>query len=693
MNEAREASGGVPRPEAAEEEGGAGRLRESRSRASVPSVAARAAWARPSGGEPRLGPGRMGYSVIAVDADLEGREPPHLPGRRRRRPCSLADFVAHREEDLGKLLLDDADARPARLIAATRGNLAVRAARPRAPRRSCCASCAPRLRLRADRSRRRHPPGRDGLLHGRETSGTRGDLSRADVGGERLRLPARRLLPTAAARDGLGHDVRKVVTLAMDERNQRGIRTPLDLLRRGSRRIDAARGATLRRRPCAPSGRASSINDVRSGRRREARLLAWQSVCQQVLRDRVGVPGLRDPRRSGSGSAVRSAPDPSLDFEVPSRTAAVYVCNASRASSPAASPGGRAHEAPRGAGPTTRSLELPPTAPRPRTIERAYQRRAWPPMRDGLAGELLDLRRPGRRPTTSASRIDQAYRVLSRRVGGARPTTRRCLSLRRRASRSPSRRPPTSRPYARPTPPSPATSRSFEDPRGRAATDRAARGCVARAHAARSRDRRRRRRITKVRRELPARCLEDERVRGPPRARSTCAASWWPMPGAMGFDPSSEAAEAYMQRYDRAQAEVAGSSGRRASPAPLALVGRHAAARLRLRRRTRERGGLECAGLEASCREVDLLRERRRGAVSTVRPGRTLAGISRSPGPPLDRRRSRVAGVNQRAGPRESLRVAAGDADRGHSRPSPWPSSARCPSRSPLVGAATRTRT
>ena len=54
----------------------------------------------------------------------------------------------------------------------------------------------------------------------------------------------------------VSHDVRRLVTLAMDERNERGIRTPLDLLRE----IQASTRPRARAssRPCAPSGRASS---------------------------------------------------------------------------------------------------------------------------------------------------------------------------------------------------------------------------------------------------------------------------------------------------------------------------------------------------------------------------------------------------------------------------------------------------
>src|SRR5262245_8751225 len=48
---------------------------------------------------------RQGYRVVAVDADLEGANLHTCLGVPRPR-CSLADFVAHREEDLPKLVIE-----------------------------------------------------------------------------------------------------------------------------------------------------------------------------------------------------------------------------------------------------------------------------------------------------------------------------------------------------------------------------------------------------------------------------------------------------------------------------------------------------------------------------------------------------------------------------------------------------------
>ena len=65
---------------------------------------------------------REGYRVVAVDGDLEGANLHTCLGVAKPR-CSLADFVAQREDDLRKLVLDTPIPR-VQLIAATHGNLA-----------------------------------------------------------------------------------------------------------------------------------------------------------------------------------------------------------------------------------------------------------------------------------------------------------------------------------------------------------------------------------------------------------------------------------------------------------------------------------------------------------------------------------------------------------------------------------------
>ena len=65
---------------------------------------------------------RLGHRVVAVDADLEGPNLHTCVGIPKPR-ASLADFVAQREDDLGKLILDTPIPN-LQLIAATDGNLA-----------------------------------------------------------------------------------------------------------------------------------------------------------------------------------------------------------------------------------------------------------------------------------------------------------------------------------------------------------------------------------------------------------------------------------------------------------------------------------------------------------------------------------------------------------------------------------------
>ena len=65
---------------------------------------------------------RLGHRVVAVDGDLEGANLHTCVGIPKPK-VSLADFVAQREEDLGKLILDTPIPN-LQLIAATDGNLA-----------------------------------------------------------------------------------------------------------------------------------------------------------------------------------------------------------------------------------------------------------------------------------------------------------------------------------------------------------------------------------------------------------------------------------------------------------------------------------------------------------------------------------------------------------------------------------------
>jgi flagellar biosynthesis protein FlhG len=170
---------------------------------------------------------RMGYRVVAVDADLEGANLHTCLGVATPRK-SLADFVAQREDDLGKLLIDTAETN-LQVIAGTHAHLGE--AQPSHLRR-----------VRLMRSLRQLPAdfvlvdlgagthasvldyflvADDGLmvLHPEPTS--------VENAYTFLRAAFYRRLRLAMA----GHGVRNLVTQAMDQRNERGIRTPFDLLR------------------------------------------------------------------------------------------------------------------------------------------------------------------------------------------------------------------------------------------------------------------------------------------------------------------------------------------------------------------------------------------------------------------------------------------------------------------------------
>ncbi|MGH0031541.1 MAG: P-loop NTPase [Myxococcota bacterium] len=170
---------------------------------------------------------RAGYRVVAVDGDLEGANLHTALGVPRPR-ASIADYVAQREEDVGKLL-EDTPVENLRLIAAVRPNLA-----------SPQPSHARRIQfVRALRQLDAHFVFID-LGAGTHTAVM--DYFMVCDDGVIVLAPEptsvenaysfiraafyRRLRLTMSS-----PEVRKLVSIAMDERNERGIRTPMDLLR------------------------------------------------------------------------------------------------------------------------------------------------------------------------------------------------------------------------------------------------------------------------------------------------------------------------------------------------------------------------------------------------------------------------------------------------------------------------------
>ena len=169
---------------------------------------------------------RNGHRVVAVDADLEGPNLHTCVGVAQPQ-ASLADYVAQREEDLGKLLIDS-PVPNLRIIAATCGNLAT--PKPTHGRRLQLLKELRRLPadiVLLDLGAGTHASvmdyfmvGDDGLLV------VSPEPTSVENAYGFLRSAFYRRLRLAMA----SHAVKDLVTVAMDERNERGIRTPLDLL-------------------------------------------------------------------------------------------------------------------------------------------------------------------------------------------------------------------------------------------------------------------------------------------------------------------------------------------------------------------------------------------------------------------------------------------------------------------------------
>ena len=218
----------------------------------------------------------QGAEVIVVDGDLEGANLHTCLGVPAPRK-SLADFVARREVDLSKLIVDTS-VPGLRLIAATHANLV--AAQP---------VHGERLRLL---ERLRALPADLVLIDlGAGIHDSVMDYFLASDDGVVVLNPeptaienAYAFLRAAFYRRMLlamvTHSVRALVTEAMDQRNERGIRTPLDLLREVEAR-DPAEGAyfavAVRSfRPRLVVNEVASAQDIKLG-------FSVKSVCRKVF--------------------------------------------------------------------------------------------------------------------------------------------------------------------------------------------------------------------------------------------------------------------------------------------------------------------------------------------------------------------------------------------------------------------------
>jgi flagellar biosynthesis protein FlhG len=170
---------------------------------------------------------RAGYRVIAVDSDLEGANLHTCLGAEPPR-ASLADFVAQREDDLGKLLVDTPIPN-LQLIAGTHPNLGD--AQPTHLRRVRLMRALRRLDadfVLLDLGAGVHSAVLDYFLVADEGLVVLNpEPTSIENAYTFLRAAFYRRMRLAM----VGHGVRKLVTAAMDQRNERGLRTPLDLLR------------------------------------------------------------------------------------------------------------------------------------------------------------------------------------------------------------------------------------------------------------------------------------------------------------------------------------------------------------------------------------------------------------------------------------------------------------------------------
>jgi flagellar biosynthesis protein FlhG len=263
---------------------------------------------------------RMGHRVVAVDGDLEGANLHTCVGVPKPR-VSLADFVAQREEDLGKLILDT-PIRNLRLIAATDGNLA--SAQPSQSRRVRLMRELRELDadfVFFDLGAGTHAAVMDYFMIGDEgVIVIAPEPTSVENAYGFVRAAFYRRLRLAMA----SHDMRKIVTIAMDQRNERGIRTPLELLRE-IQTIDPAEGArfveTMRAfRPHLIINDVRTAEDIKLG-------FSIQSVCRKFFGIHAGYLGYVNHDESARLS-VR-ARRPLIDV-YPRSDAAIYISRIAR---------------------------------------------------------------------------------------------------------------------------------------------------------------------------------------------------------------------------------------------------------------------------------------------------------------------------------------------------------------------------
>lgn len=219
---------------------------------------------------------RSGHPVVVVDADLDGANLHTALGLAAPR-VSLADYVAQREDDVGKLVSETAIPN-LRLIAGTQGNLGE--AQPDAERRKRLLEGLTRLPARfvlVDLGAGHQPALVDYFLAADDgvIVLTPEPTSVENAYGFLRAAFYRRM------HDVLEHPtVRRVIAEAMDQRNERGIRAPADLLRE-VQAIDASAGAAFlaavaRFRPSLVVNEVRTSDEIKLG-------FAVRSVCKKYF--------------------------------------------------------------------------------------------------------------------------------------------------------------------------------------------------------------------------------------------------------------------------------------------------------------------------------------------------------------------------------------------------------------------------
>ncbi len=219
---------------------------------------------------------RAGYKVVAVDTDIEGPNLHTWLGVPQPK-TSLADYVSGREERIERLLVET-PYHGLGLLAATHGNLS--AAQPDAARRIEFLRELRRLPcdfVFVDCGAGAHPATIDYFLVGDEgVLVLHPEPTSVENTYTFIRAAFYRRMQLAMQK----HDVRECIREAMDQRNDRGIRTPLDLLE-AVRHMDPEEGqrfsVTMRSfRPRILVNEVASAEDIKLG-------FSVRSVCRKFF--------------------------------------------------------------------------------------------------------------------------------------------------------------------------------------------------------------------------------------------------------------------------------------------------------------------------------------------------------------------------------------------------------------------------